>query len=54
MQDIEAAAIKINEIEVEADADRRTPERHNKPDQMNVIDDRSVVNADMPESLWPR
>ena len=54
MQDIEAAAMEINEIEVEADADRRTPERHNEPDQMDVIDDSSVVNADMPESLRPR
>ena len=54
MQDIEAAAMEINKIEAEADADRETPERQNEPDQMDVVKDGSVINAELPENLRPQ
>jgi hypothetical protein len=38
IEEIEAAAMEINEIEAEAEADRRIAERQNEPDQMDVVD----------------
>ena len=46
--------MEINEIEAEAEADRRTPERQNEPDQMDVVDNGSVINAELPQSLRPQ
>jgi hypothetical protein len=54
IEEIEAAAMEINEIEAEAEADRRTPERQNEPDQMDVVDNGSAVNEELPHSLRPQ